>query len=44
MKKDPTEYTAGEHKFANLVAAVKAGSEADKRITEQLKSIMGARI
>ena len=25
MKKDPSDYTAGERKFADLVAAVKAG-------------------
>lgn len=25
MKKDPSDYTKGEHKFANLVAALKAG-------------------
>lgn len=25
MKKDPSDYTAGERKFANLVAALKAG-------------------
>ena len=25
MKKSPSDYTKGEHKFANLVAALKAG-------------------
>lgn len=25
MKKDPSDYTKGEHKFANLIAALKAG-------------------